>query len=180
VLPDTDTKKGYRRWPEYTLAAISLTALLVGAAALLREDNFAPGEKLYSPGFKDVAVSTEDTAYPPSDVLRFDGRPEVVYVYLTVEDLPKGSGLEARVEHSGQQSVLSWLLSGEDGLEVTDGKEEHLGSLGGGVSGAVKFAVRAESGEPLLPGDYTVSIYAPDEDSEFQDPVARKYFMIQD
>src|SRR3712207_7651536 len=47
--------------------------------------SFSPGEDLYAPGFRDVAVSTQDTTYPSSDMLRLDHRPEVVYVYLTVE-----------------------------------------------------------------------------------------------
>jgi hypothetical protein len=122
-------------------------------------------------------VSLEDTSYPSSDVLRFDRRPEVVYVYLAVDDLPRGRDLEARVERSGSHSALSWLLSGGDGLEVSDGREEHLGPSGGGVAGVVKFAVSTESGEPLPPGDYTVSIYA---SQEARDAAARKYFMIQD
>jgi hypothetical protein len=150
---------------------------LLVAAASVRDESFTPGEELYAQGFEGIAVSPEDTSYPPSDVLRFERRPEVVYVYLAVEDLPRDRDLEARVERSGNQSALSWLLSGGDGLEVSDGREEHLGPSGGGVSGVVKFAVRAESGEPLPPGEYTVSIYA---SKEAQDAAARKYFVVQD
>jgi hypothetical protein len=180
VLPETATKKVDRHWPGYALTAMGLAALLLVAVALLRGEGFTPGEELYAPGFEDVAVSTEDTSYPPSDVLRFDGRPEVVYVYLAVEDLPKGRDLEARVARSGRQSGLSWLLAGGDGLEASDGQEERLGPSGGGVSGVVKFAVRAESGEPLPGGEYTVSIYASDEGTRAGDAAARKYFVIQD
>ena len=177
MLPETATKKADRRWPGYALAAMALAGLLLVAAASVRNESFTPGEELYAQGFEDVAVSTEDTSYPSSDVLRFDRRPEVVYVYLAVEDLPRGRDLEARVERSGRQSALSWLLSGGDGLEVSDGEKEHLGPSGGGVTGVVKFAVRAESGRPLPPGDYTVSIYVSE---EARDAAARKYFVIQD
>ncbi len=180
MLPETATKKVDRRWPGYALTAMGLAALLLVAVALLRGEGFTPGEELYAPGFEDVAVSTEDTSYPPSDVLRFDGRPEVVYVYLAVEDLPKGRDLEARVERSGRQSGLSWLLAGGDGLEASDGQEERLGPSGGGVSGVGKFAVHAESGEPLPGGQYTVSIYASDEGTRAGVAAARKYFVIQD
>jgi hypothetical protein len=177
VLPDTATKQVDRRWPRYALAAMGLAALLLGAA-LLREQSFTLGEELYSPGFKDVAVSTEDTSYPTSDVQRFDRRPKIVYVYLAVEDLPSGRDLKATLDHSRQQSVLFWLLAGGDGFEVTDGQEDHMNPSGGGVSGVVKFAVRAGSGERLPAGDYTVSIYTSDEEAGAQDAAARKYFAI--
>jgi hypothetical protein len=173
VLPDT--RKVVRRRPGYALAAVA--AVLLAAVALLEGSGFSPGEELYAPGFEDVAVSTEETSYPASDVLRFDRRPEVVYVYLAVEDLPKDSDLEARVERSGRQSALSWLLGGGEGIEVLDGREDRLGPSGGGVSGVIKFAVRAESGKPLPAGNYTVSIYAGPEGS--RDPAVRKYFVIR-
>jgi hypothetical protein len=180
VLPDTATKKIDRRWPGYALAAMGLAALLLVAATLVRGESFTPGEELSAPEVEDVAVSTADTSYLPSDVLRFDGRPEVLYVYLAVEDLPRGRDLQARVERSRRQSVLSWLLTGGDGLEVSDGQEEHLGPSGGGLSGVVKFAVRAESGEPLPAGDYTVSIYASEGGTGAAQAAAKKYFVIQD
>jgi hypothetical protein len=180
VLPETATRKVDRRWPWYALAVMGLAAMLLAAAALVRGWSFVPGEKLYAKGFEDVAVSTEDTAYPPSDVLRFEHRPEVVYVYLAVEDLPRGADLEARVERSGSQSALAWLLVGRDGLVVSDGQEEHLGPSGGGVAGVVKFAVRTGSGEPLPAGEYTVSIYAAGQGAMTANLAARKYFLIQD
>jgi hypothetical protein len=177
VLPETATrKKVVRHWPGYVLAVLGLAALVLVAVALLREESFSPGEELYAPGFEGVAVSTRDTSYPASDVLRFDGSPEVVYVYLVVEDLPSGRNLEARVERSGRQSALAWLLEGGDGLEVSDEQEEHLRPSGGGVSGVVQFAVRTESGEPLPAGNYTLSIYG----TEGGDAAARKYFVIRD
>jgi len=177
VLPETATRKEvHRRWPGYVLAVLGLAALVLGAVALLRAEGFSPGEELYAPGFEGVAVSTRDTSYPATDVLRFDGRPEVVYVYLVVEDLPSGRNLEARIERSGQQSALGWLLTEDDGLEVSDGPEEHLRPSGGGVSGVVQFAVRTESGAPLPAGNYTVSIYG----AEGGDAAVRKYFVIRD
>ena len=176
MLPETATKKVARRWPGYALAAMGLAALLLVVTAHVWGEGFTPGEDLYAPGFEDVAVSTENTSYPPSDVLRFQTRPEIVYVYLAVEGLPGVNDLEARVERSGRRSALSWLLGGGDGLEVSDGQEEHLVRAGGGVSGVVKFAVRAESGGPLPAGNYTVSIYASEGET---DAAARKYFLIQ-
>jgi hypothetical protein len=177
VLPETATRKKVdRRWPGYVLAVLGLAALVLVAVALLREESFSPGEELYEPGFEGVAVSTRDTSYPASDVLRFDGSPEVVYVYLVVEDLPSGRNLEARVERSGRQSALAWLLEGGDGLEVSDEQEEHLRPSGGGVSGVVQFAVRTESGGPLPAGNYTVSIHG----TEGGGAAARKYFVIRD
>jgi hypothetical protein len=179
VLPDTATRKTRRRWPGYVLVGVGFAALLLAAVALLQDRGFSPGEKLYAQELEDVAVSAEDTSYPPSDVLRFDRRPEVVYVYLAVEDLPRDSDLEARVERSGRQSALSWLLGGGEGIEVLDGQEEQLGPSGGGVAGVVKFAVREDSGEPLPAGNYTVSIYAGPEGRDSRDLAALKYFVIQ-
>jgi hypothetical protein len=177
VLPETATrKKVVRRWPGYVLAILGLAALVLVAVALLREESFSPGEELYAPGFEGVAVSTRDISYPASDVLRFDGRPEVVYVYLVVQDLPSGRDLGARVERSGRQSALYWLLEAGDGLEVSDEQEEHLRPSGGGVSGVVQFAVRTESGGPLPAGNYTVSIHG----TEGGAAAARKYFVIRD
>lgn len=181
ALPETATRKVDRRWPGYVLVVMGLAALSLVAMALLRGGSFSPGEDLYAPGFEDVAVSTEDTTYPSTDVLRFEKRPEVVYVYLTVEDLPRDSDLAARVERSGRRSALSWLLpTGGNSLEVSDGQEEHLGPSGEGVSGVVKFAVRAESGGPLPAGNYTVSIHAAPGVTEAEGAAARKYFVIQD
>jgi hypothetical protein len=178
VLPDTATKRTHRRWPRYALAA-GLAALLLAAAALVPGRSFSPGEELYAPGFEDIAVSTEDTSYPSSDALRFDPRPEVVYVYLAVEDLPRDSDLEARVEHTSRESALSRLLGGGESIEVLDRREERLGPSGDGVSGVVKFAVRAEAGELLPAGNYTVSIYAGPEGRDSRDLAALKYFVIQ-
>ena len=163
-----------RRWPGYALAAMGLAALLLVVVTQVRGEGFSPGEKLYAPGFKDVAVSTEDTSYPPSDVLRFENRPKVIYVYLAVEGLPRVKDLEASVERSGRRSALAWLLGEGDGIEVSDGQAEHLVLADGGASGVVKFAVRAKSGGGLPAGGYTVSIY-----TTHGETAARKSFLIQ-
>jgi hypothetical protein len=180
VLPETATRKVDRRWPGYVLAAMGLGALLLVAMSLVRGGSFSPGEDLYAPGFRDVAVSTADTTYPTSDMLRLDDGPEVVYVYLSVENLPRGSDLEARVERSGRRSALSRVLpaAGET-LEVSDEQAELLGPSDDGVSGVVKFAVRAASGGPLPAGNYTVSIYASPGEAGGGGAAAKKYFVIQ-
>ena len=176
MFPETSTKKAHRRWPGYALVGVGLAALLLVAVALLQDRGFSPGEELYAQELDDVAVSAEDTSYPPSDVLRFERRPEVVYIYLAVEDLPRESNLEAKVEHAERQSALSWLLGEGGGIEVLGGQEEQLGPSGGGFAGVVKFAVREKSGEPLPAGNYTVRIYA---GPEGRDLAAIKYFVIQ-
>jgi hypothetical protein len=43
-------------------------------------------------------VSTEDGLYPPPDTSRFQERPEIFFVYLSVEGLPAGEDMEARRE----------------------------------------------------------------------------------
>ena len=180
VLPETATRKVDRRWPGYALAVMGLAALLLVVMSLLRGGSFSPGEDLYAPAVRDVAVSTADTTYPPSDGLRLEDRPEVVYVYLTVENLARGSDLEARVERSGRRSALSWLLPARsESLAVSDEQAEHLGPSDDGVSGVVKFAVRAESGGPLPAGNYTVSIYAAPGETGAGSAAAKKYFVIQ-
>lgn len=180
VLPETATRKVDRRWPGYVLAVMGLGALLLVAMSLLREGGFSPGEDLYAPGFRDVAVSTADTTYPSSDMLRLEDMPEVVYVYLAVENLSRGSDLEARVERSGRRSALSWVLPARgESLEVSDEQAEHLGPSDDGVSGVVKFAVRTASGGPLPAGEYTVRIYASPAEAGGKDAAAKKYFVIQ-
>ena len=159
------------------LAAVGLGVVLLAAVVSLWPDNFSPGEFLISPGAQDIAVSRADTTYPSTDALRFDGRPEVVYVYLRVEDLAEGD-LEARVERTANDSVLGRVMDG-GGLRVFDRSEEPLGLSGGGVSGVLKFAVRPASGGHLPAGDYTVEVYkrsgGPDDD---RGVVARKYFVV--
>ena len=179
LLPETATRKGDRRWPWYVLAAMAIAALSFVGVELLRGGGFSPGEEMNAPGFEDIAVSAENTSYPASDVLRFDERPEVLYVYLVVEDLQGGRNLEARIERSGTQSLMGWLLEGGDDLEVSDEQEELLRPSGDGVSGVVQFVVRTASGEPLPAGDYTVSVYARQDGAAAREAAARKYFVIR-
>jgi hypothetical protein len=139
--------------------------------------DFSPGEELISPGAKDIAVSQEDTMYPTSDRLRFDGRPEAVYVYLSVEDLATYDDLEVRVGRATRTSVLGRLLGG-GGLVVSNDGEERLSVSYGGASGVVKFVVRPTSGGRLPSGDYTVAVYATPGGAGENSVVARKYFVI--
>jgi hypothetical protein len=150
---------------------------LLAVAVSLWPGNFSPGEELISPGAKDIAVSQEDTMYPTSDRLRFDGRPEAVYVYLRVEDLAAYHDLEARVGRATRASVLGRLLGG-GGLVVSNEGEERLSVYYGGASGVVKFAVRPASGGRLPSGDYTVAVYATPGGAGENSVVARKYFVI--
>lgn len=139
--------------------------------------DFAPGEELVVSGVEDVAVSPEaTTSYPDSDALRLDEGPEVVYVYLRVEDLAAGGGFEARVERWSRTPALARLFGG-GGLRVLDEEEDRLGASDGRVSGVVRFAVRAENGGPLPEGDYTVEVFA---GRDARGPVAKKYFVVGD
>jgi hypothetical protein len=157
------------------LAAAGLGVVLLAAVLWLWPDNFSPGEALTSPGAQDIAVSREDTTYPNTDALRFDEKPDVVYVYLRVEDLDEGD-LEATVGRTAKDSVVGRLI-GDGGLRVVDRSEEPLGVSGGGISGVVKFAVRPASGGRLPAGNYTVEIYNVSGGSE-GGALARKYFVV--
>lgn len=151
--------------------------LLLAVVALTSgHGEFSPGEDLIVPGVEDVAVSPRaTTSYPESDALRLGEGPEVVYVYLRVEDLAADGGLEARVERWSRAPALVRLF-GAGGLRVLDEEEDRLGASGGKVSGVVRFAVRAESGGPLQAGDYTVEVFVVGRDV----PVAKKYFVVGD
>lgn len=157
------------------LISLGVAGLLLVAGALVRARDFSPGEELEASIFKDIAVSVEDSLYPPSDTLRFDEPPEAVYVYLVVEGMPSGENLKAEVEHSGSGSVLSRIFAGEERIVVLDEEEEQLSPDGEGVSGVVKFAIRAESGGKVPPGDYTVGIHVAGEPG---DALARKRFTV--
>ena len=180
MLPDTTTdKSGTRRSPGPVLVAVCCAVLLLAVVALSSgQRDFSPGEKLVAPGVEDVAVSPRAaTSYPESDALRLDRGPEVVYVYLRVEDLATDEGLEARVERWDRAPALARLFGG-GGFRVLYEEEDRLGSSNGGVSGVVRFAVRAESGEPLPAGDYTVEFSAVGQNARV--PLAEKYFVIRD
>ncbi len=161
------------------LAAVGLGVVLLATVVSVWPADFSPGEVLISPGAKDIAVSREETTYPDSDALRFDERPEVVYVYLRLEDLPTDGDFEARVVRTARASVIG-RLTGVGGLRVMRGSEGPLGASDGGVSGVVKFAVRPRSGEHLPAGNYTVEVYAAAGGAEHGSALARKYFVVGD
>jgi hypothetical protein len=174
-LPETASKRDapeHRRWPVLLIVGMLLALALwaIGGSWF-----FEPGEELGASQVKDIAVSEEDTLYPPSDVVRFGERPGAVYVYLAVEGLRSGTELEARVERSGRGSLLSRLVSGREEIEVRDGQEEQLSPSEGGVAGVVKFELRAGSGGRLPAGGYTVEVYEAGEET----PVAAKRFVVR-
>jgi len=134
---------------------------------------------LISLGAQDIAVSTQDKTYPGSDALRFDAGPEVVYVYLRVEDLDDAGDFEASVFRTARSSIIG-RLSGGGGLRVVEGGGEPLGLTGGGVSGVLKFAVRPESERRLPPGNYTVEVHSGGDEAGDGGTLARKYFVVGD
>jgi hypothetical protein len=160
------------------LAAVCFGVLLLAALVSVWPGNFSPGEELISPGAKDIAVSEEDKVYPTSDRLRFDGRPEVVYVYLSVEDFATYEDLEARVGRTSRVSALGRLLGGGGELVVSKEGEERLSVTYGEASGVVKFAVRPGSGGRLPAGNYAVAVYAASGEAGEDSVVARKYFVV--
>ena len=151
--------------------------LLLVAVVFVWPGDFSPGEELISPGAKDIAVSQEDKVYPTSDRLRFDGGPEVVYVYLRVEDFATYEDLEARVGRTSRVSALGRLLGG-GGLVVSNEGEDRLALSYSGASGVVKFAVRPGSGRRLPSGNYIVAVYAASGGAGENSVVARKYFEV--
>jgi hypothetical protein len=159
------------------LAAVCFGVLLLAAVLSVWQGDFSPGEELISSGAKDIAVSQEDKVYPTSDRLSFDGGPEVVYVYLRVEDIATYEDLEARVGRTSRVSALGRLLGG-GGLVVSKEGEERLSVTYGGASGVVKFAVRSGSGGRLPSGNYTVAVYAASGGAGENSVVARKYFVV--
>ena len=178
AFPDTTTDKGGGRPSRApALAAVGLGVVMLVLAASLWPDNFSPGETLISPAAQDIAVSREDTTYPDSDALRFDGRPEAVYVYLRVEDLAEGD-LEARAGRTARDSVLGRAM-GDGGIGVVGRGDRPLGVSGGGLSGVLKFAVLPGTGERLPPGNYTVEVYNGAAGAQ-GGVLARKYFVVGD
>jgi hypothetical protein len=151
---------------------------LLAAVVSVWPGDFSPGEELISSGAKDIAVSQEDRAYPTSDRLRFDGGPEVVYVYLRVEDFASYEDLEARVGRTSRVSALGRLLGGEGELVVSKEGKERLSVTYGEASGVIKFAVRPRSRGQLPAGNYTVAVYAASGGTGENSVVARKYFVV--
>lgn len=179
VLPNTKTRGAGRRWPIYVLMAVAIVALWLAVESFLRAEDFTPGEEIVSPNIRDVSVSAENRLYPPPDVNHFGERPETVYVYLSVEDLPTGEDLRAQVQRSGSGSAFS-LLFGRDGeIEAVDEQEDQLSSRSGGASGIVKFALRTRSGEPIPPGNYTVEISGVPGGGSGGATAVRKLFVVE-
>src|SRR5215210_207591 len=108
VLPNTTTKGAYR-WPFYVLVTVVLLALALIVEAFLREE-------ISAVGIRDVVVSEEDSLYPPPDTGYFQEPPETIFVYLSVEDLPEGEDMEARIQRAWSGSIFS-LFFGGAGLE---------------------------------------------------------------
>jgi hypothetical protein len=180
VLPNTTTKGVDRRWPLYVLVAVVLVALALGVEAFLRAENFLPGEDISAPGIRDVAVSSENSLYPPPDTARFEVPPETIFVYLSVEELPSVEGMEARVERAESGSVFSLLFDRGTSIEVLDEQEDQLSTGENGATGIMKFALKTTSGEPVPPGNYTAEIYGPGATGEEDTLAVRKLFVVEE
>lgn len=180
VIPKTTTKgrtSSARRWPLYVLVALALVALALVVEAFLRGEDFAPGEEISSPAVRDVAVSAENSLYPPPDVGTFGWRPKTVYVYLSVEDLPlaERDALRATVERTGSRPALALLpgvRGGDDELVLSDSGEDRIERGRNGATGVVKLVLKTRSGEALPAGNYTVSV------GSGEPPAARKLFAV--
>lgn len=157
-IPDTRSKEPRRRWPDFVLLGLGILAASLLVMAFLGGQDFSPGGEVESPAVEEIAASLEDTIYPPRDILIFDGRPEVVYVYVAVRDLGEDADIEARVERAGYGSPVGRLLGSGGGIRVVEGGEEQLAPSEEGVSGVVKFEVRGGSGESLPGGNYVVEV----------------------
>lgn len=179
VLPNTTTKGTDRRWPLYVLVAVFLAALALGVEAFLRAETFSVGEEISSPAVRDIVVSAEDSLYPPPDEGRFEGETETVFVYLSVEELPTGEDMEARVERVASDSMFSLLFSPGPGIEVLDEQEDQLSSGSNGATGILKFALETRSGEPMPPGNYTVEIHGSGTGDGAGAVVARRSFVVE-
>ncbi|WP_166396845.1 hypothetical protein [Rubrobacter marinus] len=177
ALPNTKTRGAGRRWPLFVLVAVALVALWLVVEAFLRAENFTPGEEIVSPSVRDVAVSAENRLYPPPDVNYFGERPETVYVYLSVEDLPTGEDMRAEVRRSGSGSALSLFFGEDGGIRAVDEQEDQLSSGEGGASGVVKFALQTESGDPVPPATTPWRSRAPRRRGRA--PAVRKSFVVE-
>jgi hypothetical protein len=156
-IPDTSTAgapdKAGGRGMLLPVVALALLILAVPAAVFVFGGGGSGGGEFVSGGVTDITVSAEERDYPPEDVRRFEEPPAAVYVYLTVENMDVGSGVEARVERSG-------FFSG--GLQVVDEEDDRLVTGAEGASGLLRFSVREEGGASLRPGAYTLSIHRGD------------------
>jgi membrane protease YdiL (CAAX protease family) len=180
VLPNTTSRGAGRRWPLYALVAVALVALALGIEALLREESFAPRKEIISTSVHDIIVSPENSIYPPPDTNRFQGPPETVFVYLSVDSLPSGEDMEARVRRAESGSVFRMFFGEEAGLEVLDEQEDQLSKAENGATGIVKFALKTNSGEPVPPGNYTIEVYGSGEADGGGEPMVRKSFVVEE
>jgi len=178
-LPNTTTKGTDRHWPLYVLVAVVLAALALGVEAFLRTETFSVGEEISSPVVRDITVSAEDSLYLPPDEGRFEGETETIFVYLSVEELPTGEDMEARVKRVTSGSMFSLLFSPGPGIEVLDEQEDQLTSGSNGATGILKFALETRSGEPIPPGDYTVEIHGSGTGNGAGAVAARKSFVVE-
>lgn len=176
VLPNTATKGAYRHWPLYVLAAVAVVAFVLIVEAFLRAATFLPEEEISGAGIRDVVVSGENSLYPPPDTGHFQEPPETVFVYLSVEGLPSGEDMEARIERAWSGSVFSLFFGRGAGLEALDEQEDQLSVGENGATGILKFAFRSTSGEPVSPGSYTLDIRGPGEDAV----AVRKSFVVEE
>jgi hypothetical protein len=190
AIPETKSRKvrKNRRWPVVVLAGLLVVGAGLGVAAFLRGQEFTPGEEVIeAAAVRDVAVSAEDSLYPPPDTARFRGRPEAVYVYLSVEDLPgpRDAPLQARVERSDSGSALERLLGRREaeGLSLADSGQDRISrDEDGAATGVVKFVLRSSSGGKVPPGDYTVSVSGSseaDSGSGGSRTIVRKAFAVE-
>jgi hypothetical protein len=104
---------------------------------------------------------------------------ETVFVYLSVEELPTGEDMEARVERVAFGSIFSLLFSPGPSIEILDEQEDQLSSGSNGATGILKFALETRSGDPIPPGDYTVEIHGPGTDDGAGAVAARKSFVVE-
>jgi hypothetical protein len=178
ILPNTTTKGIDRRWPLYVLVAVVLAALALGVEAFLRAESFSVREEISSPAIRDITVSAEDSLYPPPDEGRFEGGTEIIFVYLSVEDLPTGEDMEVRVERVTSGSVFSLFAPGP-GIEALDEQEDQLNSGSNGATGILKFTLETRSGEPMPPGNYTVEIHGSGADDREGAVAASKSFVVE-
>ena len=169
----------HQRWPLHVLAAVALIALGLIIEAFLRAETFSPGEEIFALGIRDVVVSGEDSLYPPPDTGHFQESPETIFVYLSVEGLPSGEDMEARIERGWSGSFFSLLFGRNAGLVALDEQEDQLSVGGGGATGIVKFAFRTSSGEPVPPGNYTLDLYAFGESGAEDTVAVSKSFVVE-
>jgi hypothetical protein len=180
VLPSTTTKGAERRWPVFVLVAVVLVALALLVESFLRAESFSPGEELPGSGIQDISVSERDSLYRPPDSGRFRRQPEIIFVYLSVNDVPGVEDMTAQVERSGSTSVFSLLFGRGPTLEAVDEQEDQLSTVEGGASGIVKFALKTRSGEPVPPGNYTLQVRgSPGKGSDEGPVLARKFFIVE-